>query len=294
MERVSTTVGALHVQRHGQGPPLVCWPSLFCDVRTLRPLVDEFGRDHHLVLIDGPGHGGSGGVTHPFTLEDCADAAMQVLDATGIQRAAWIGSAWGGHVGVAAALRHPDRLLGLVAMNAPMGAWTGRLRAMNATVYWTFRALGRPRAMARKVAEAMIAPARRAERPALLDPLVDCMLASSRGPFLTAVRSAMLDRPSLLHRLAGVRVPTLFVTGAEDRLFPVAVARQQAAAIPGGRFEVVPGSSHLSLWEAPDLVLPKLRAFLAEVENRAPAWPLAPGSTGTARDRRTGDSPAAP
>jgi pimeloyl-ACP methyl ester carboxylesterase len=265
MERIATKLGPLHVERHGRGPAVICWPSLFCDVRTLRPLVDELARDHRLLLVDGPGHGGSGGPTRPFTMEDCADAAMTVLDDEGIARAAWIGSAWGGHVGAVAAIRHPDRLLGLAVMNSPMAAWTGRPRALNAFVYWTLRALGRPRALVRSVAEAMIAPARRAERPELVEPIVDCMLVSPRAPFLAAVRSAMLDRPSLVPRLGGIRVPTLFVTGENDPLFPVDAARAQAASIPDVRFEVVPGTAHLSVWEAPERVLPRLRAFLAEI-----------------------------
>lgn len=33
-------------------------------------------------------------------------------------------------------------------------------------------------------------------------------------------------------------------------------------------FEVVSGSSHLSIWETPEQVLPLLRAFIAEVDSR--------------------------
>lgn len=266
MDRIETSLGPLHVERHGKGPVLACWPSLFCDVRTLRPLVDEFARDHQVLLIDGPGHGRSGGVTRTFTMEQTAAAAMEVLDALGVERAAWIGSAWGGHVGAAAALRYPRRVRALVTMNAPFGAWTGRQRVMNVTLYWAFRLLGRPRALARTVAEMMIAPARRAARPELVEPVIDCMLSSDRAPFFAAVRSAMLRRTSFVPYLGELAVPTLFVTGADDELFPVERARAQAQAIPNARFEVVPGSSHLSVWEAPEIVLPMLRGFLAPLE----------------------------
>lgn len=266
MDQIETSLGPLHIERYGAGPSLVCWPSLFCDVRTLRPLVDEFARDHQVLLVDGPGHGRSGGVARAFTMEETAAAAMQVLDAVGIARATWIGSAWGGHVGTVAALGYPQRVRALVTMNAPFGAWSGRNRVMNAMLYWSFRLLGRPRMLARTVAEMMIAPARRAARPGLVEPVVDCMVSSDRRAFFAAVRSAMLLRPSLIPRLPEVRVPTLFVTGAQDELFPVELARTQAQAIPGARFEVVPGSSHLSVWEAPEVVLPMLRSFITSVE----------------------------
>jgi pimeloyl-ACP methyl ester carboxylesterase len=266
MERVRSDVGALHVESHGAGPALLCWPSLFCDSRTLRPLVDEFSRDHRLLLVDGPGHGSSGGTGRPFSLEDCADAAMRILDAAGVERAVWLGAAWGGHVGVAAALRYPDRLRALAAMNAPMGPRSVRRRAFLWSTWWLLRLSAGSRVLARKIASAQIAPARLAEQPGLVDPIVDCIVTSERRPFLAAVRSAMLDRPSLVSRLAAIRVPTLFITGSEDGLFTVAEAREQAAAIPGARFEIVTGTAHQSLWEDPGQVVPKLRAFVSEVE----------------------------
>lgn len=274
MNRIHTNLGDLHVERYGAGPAVLCWPSLFCDGRTLRPMADELSRDHLVLQLDGPGHGKSGGVERRFTMEDCADAAMQVLDAVGVARAAWVGSAWGGHVGVVAALRHPGRLSGLVTMNAPMGAWEGSARRMNALLYWTWRLAGRG-VLSKKVATVMIARALREQRPELLEPIIDCIRSSPRGPFLSAVRSAMLDRPSLVPRLPEVRVPTLFVTGSEDPVYPVELAREQANAIPGVRFEVVAGTSHLSAWEAPQAVVPLVRAFLSGLEARAARQPTA-------------------
>ena len=76
----------------------------------------------------------------------------------------------------------------------------------------------------------------------------------------------MLDGPSLIPRLGAIKVPTLFICGTEDPLFPVAVARKQAGAIPDVRFEVVPGTAHQSLWESPEHVLPRLRAFISALD----------------------------
>jgi pimeloyl-ACP methyl ester carboxylesterase len=266
MNDVETELGTLHVERHGSGPTLLCWPSLFCDVRTLGPLVEAFQGDHQLLLIDGPGHGRSDGPTRSFTLEACADAAIRVLDAAGVDRATWLGVAWGGHVGAVAALRHPGRLRALVTMNAPMGARSGRMRLLFMSTWWMLRVLGRRRWLASKIATKQLAPARLAERPALAEPIIDCIINSPRRPFLAAVRSAMLERPSLIPRLADIRVPTLFLTGSEDALLALADAREQAGAIPGARFDVVTGTAHQSLWEDPGQTVAKLHAFLSEVE----------------------------
>ena len=288
MNDVDTELGTLHVERHGAGPALLCWPSLFCDLRTLRPLVEAFQGDHQLLLIDGPGHGGSGGPLRSFTQEACADAAIRVLDAAGVDRASWIGVAWGGHVGAVAALRHPGRLRALVTMNAPMAARSGKTRLLFLSTWWMLRVLGRPRWLASKIATKQLAPARLAERPDLAGPIIDCITSSPRGPFLAAVRSAMLERPSLIPRLPDIRVPTLFLTGSEDDLLVLEDARQQAAAIPGARFEVVPGTAHQSLWESPGQTVAKLRAFLAEVERPAG---VDGGRTGASGAYNRGNSP---
>ena len=64
-------------------------------------------------------------------------------------------------------------------------------------------------------------------------------------------------------RLPEVRVPTLFVTGVRDSHYPLELARAHAAAVPGARFEVVEGTSHLSIFEAPERALRLVREFLS-------------------------------
>ena len=61
----------------------------------MKPLVDDLGRDHQVLLVDGPGHGKSGGTKAAFSIDDCADAGIGVLDALGVRHASWIGAAWG-------------------------------------------------------------------------------------------------------------------------------------------------------------------------------------------------------
>jgi len=262
--QIETSLGRLHLDDLGRGPALLCWPSLFCDSRTLRPIADDLARDHRVLLVDGPGHGQSSVRDGAVSLEDCANAAVDVLDALGVERAVWIGAAWGGHVGILAAIQHADRFPALVTMNAPMDAWSGSRRALFWASYLLLRATGPNGRLGRAVASAQIAPAVREASPDRVETILDCMRTSERRGFMRVIRWSMLGRPSLVHRLPEVRVPTLFVTGSEDKMFPVEAARLQAAAIPDARFEVVDQTAHQSAWEAPQRVVPLLREFLSE------------------------------
>ena len=73
---IPTRLGDLSVRAVGSGAPVVCWPSLFADSRTWHRLREPLAREHRVILIDGPSHGGSSPTRHRFTLADCAGAAI--------------------------------------------------------------------------------------------------------------------------------------------------------------------------------------------------------------------------
>jgi pimeloyl-ACP methyl ester carboxylesterase len=260
--RVRTGVGELYVEKAGSGPAVLCWPSLFCDGRTLSALANELALDHCVLVVDGPGHGRSGSPAARFTFEESAAAAISVLDAAGLPRAAIVGSAWGGHVGVQVALSFADRLSGLVVMNAPLEAWAGLQRLKMWASYQAFRLLGARDFLVDAVAAAMLSEEFRARDPQRAGLIVDCLKSSPQDGLALAMRCAMLDRPSLVGRLPEIRVPALFIAGDRDPLFPVEMARRQALAVPGARFEVVEGTAHLSAMEDPERVSALVRSFL--------------------------------
>jgi proline iminopeptidase len=66
-------------------------------------------------------------------------------------------------------------------------------------------------------------------------------------------------------RLAELRLPVLFTAGEFDEATPAAVASYRSA-LPGSRLEIIPGSAHLTMHDAPEAFLQVVRAFLREVE----------------------------
>jgi len=62
-----------------------------------------------------------------------------------------------------------------------------------------------------------------------------------------------------------VACPALVVSGAQDRMTPAKTGRQLADAIPGARYEVLPGAGHMLPTEAPRALLRLLLDFLAGV-----------------------------
>lgn len=261
---IRTNVGDLHVESSGHGPAVLCWPSLYCDGSTLKPLVDDLSRDHRVVVVDGPGHGGSSPSPGPCSLGDCADAAILVLDALSIGRAVWIGAAWGGHIGVFAARSHGDRLAGLVVLNAPMQPWRGRRLALMRFTYALLWLFGPRSFVAPLVADKMIAPTAGPDRSAMVATIVSALNRCDKRGLLRAAHAAMFERGDSTLALPDLRVPVLFLAGAQDSLLPVDEARRQVAMIPQCRFVVIERSAHQSALESPAQVLPVVRGAIAE------------------------------
>lgn len=59
-----------------------------------------------------------------------------------------------------------------------------------------------------------------------------------------------------------VTCPALVLAGSEDPIAPLPDSAAFAAALPGGRFEVLPGGSHYAVVEFPELAFAHMRAFL--------------------------------
>jgi len=261
--QVATAIGVLAGVAHGPAdqPVVVCWPSLFCDGRTFAPQVSALASDHRVLVLDGIGHGKSGAPTRRFTLDDCAQAVLRVLDHLELGRASLLGCAWGGHVAVATALLAPARIQKLVLMNAPMNAWTGAHRRKLWLLYQLFRWLG-PRAfLVELIVNAQLSPDVRAGHPEHAEVIADCVRSSAHHGLTLAIRCAMLERPSLEPQLSAIQIPTLFIAGDSDSIYPVALARAHAEALHA-QLAIIASSAHQSGLERSDEVNQLIRTFL--------------------------------
>jgi pimeloyl-ACP methyl ester carboxylesterase len=69
--------------------------------------------------------------------------------------------------------------------------------------------------------------------------------------------------PRLKSRLHRIRIPTLFLWGAHDRMLSEAYGRAYCALIPGARFEIIERAGHFPHQEQPKVFAEKVTAFAA-------------------------------
>jgi pimeloyl-ACP methyl ester carboxylesterase len=89
------------------------------------------------------------------------------------------------------------------------------------------------------------------------------VLAAARAREATArfAWNPYFHNPRLKNRLHRIRIPTLFLWGAQDRMLSEAYGRAYAALIPGARFEVVDRAGHFPDHEQPKVFADKVLAF---------------------------------
>ena len=70
-------------------------------------------------------------------------------------------------------------------------------------------------------------------------------------------------------RAAAIRVPTLVLCGAEDRVTPPALSTALTRLIPGAQYDAIERAGHLSNLERPDAFNTLVGAFIRGVDSRS-------------------------
>ena len=96
--------------------------------------------------------------------------------------------------------------------------------------------------------------------PAALPAERQAALAANRAALLVYAGTAMGDR-TLAGRLPAIRIPTLVVWGAADRMIPVQHGQAYAGAIPGAQFRLITDAGHLPQLENPAELLAAVWEF---------------------------------
>jgi proline iminopeptidase len=209
----------------------------------------------------------------PFTVESHMDDALAVLDTFRIERAWAVGHSWGGHLALHLLVAHPQRLLGIVAVD-PLGALPGAFAEQDAN---------RRRALSEKQIARLdaIEEHRRAgeateselvERFALLWPtyFIDPAKAIP-SPERVGVEASIgvnrsliehFEQHTLVQGLPGATIPVLFVHG-ELSPIPVRSTIETAALIPGAEVVIVPNCGHFPWIDQPGSVRCAVESFLA-------------------------------
>lgn len=195
----------------------------------------------HVLRYDLRGHGRSAAPGSSYTLEELASDVAALLDHLEIARAAFVGLSIGGMVGQVFALRHPEKLSGLVLCSTgsrtePEAKITIEDRILKVRADGLKSQLGAT--LARWFSAKFIEVA-----PATMAWVSDLILGTSVDGYTGCARA--VQNLDLTDALSEIRAKTLIVPGEFDLAFPEKISRVINQKIPNSDLLLLKGAAHL-------------------------------------------------
>jgi proline iminopeptidase len=268
----------LYYVTHGTGRPLMLMHGgLGPDHSYFRPWLDALGDEIELIYYDHRGGGRSSrldsfdGITHD-TLTDDADRLRAHL---GYESMTLLGHSYGGMLALEYALRHPERLDGLIlCCTAPAWDYDEEIAA-NAAARGTPQAL----AAAARLRQAPIGDDELYRRhhmeiqplyfhrvdPDLIAAMDARMRYSAAAYDLSEVLLADFDISNKIH---AIRTPTLIIVGRDDWVTPPSQAERMHKAMPHADVAVFEQSGHYPFIEESEAFNETVRRWMASLPMR--------------------------
>ena len=262
----------VHYKEMGAGQPtFILLHGFGASVYSWREVLPSFAKLGRVIAFDRPAFGLTSRPLEwtgdsPYSPEAQVKLVIGLMDALGVEKAWLVGNSAGGTVSVAVALAHPERVAGLILVDAAIYAGGG-------SPAWVRPLLNTPQMnhlgplLARRIATSGDDFIRTAfHDPSLVTPEI---LAGYRKPLqanhwdvalwnLTAASHPL----GLAERLGELALPVLVLTGDDDRIVPTAQSLQLAKDLPGAQLAVIQQAGHLPHEEKPLEFMQAVRAFL--------------------------------
>jgi len=267
----------IHYKIRGQGEPVfllfhgfsanVCtWQNVMTPLTRIGTVVayDRLASGLTQRLLPGDWQG-----ENPYSPAQQVAQAIGLMDALGIEKAIFIGNSAGGNVALQTALAHPERVGALILVGATVYGGAG-------APGWLLPLFKTPQmdhlgplsarwleSQGERLLELAWHDPKRAS-PEIREGYKKTFQVTNWDLALWELTKAThpTGLPDQLHTLS---VPTLVLTGDDDRVASPELSRKLAKDIPGATFKIIPECGHLPQEERPALFLEAVQKFVAEI-----------------------------
>ncbi len=235
----------LHYEDLGEGPPVLLVHGFTNYGLVWAGQATALVHSGYRVLMpDLAGHGLSAVAESTTTVPDLAQDMVALLDALHLDRALVCGLSLGGMVAQQIAVDNPNRVSAMliadsraenVGMRPAVEGWIADFEGPGgplARLEKTFPMLVNEEFCLSAAGQATLA-------------LWRIVLAKVAGRSLANVARGMAAF-DVVARLPAVRIPTLVVSGSQDKLIAPNLSQRTADLVPGARFVAIPGAGHIS------------------------------------------------
>jgi pimeloyl-ACP methyl ester carboxylesterase len=242
---MSTTVRegvSLYYEVHGHGEPLLLIMGLGANAHFWEFQIPAFAERYRTIVFDNRGAGRSDKPAGPYTIQQLADDAVQILEAAGAHRAHVLGLSMGGMIAQDLALRHPERVasLALAATFARPDEQAKTLRMDSAFDPKTVET----KQIFRFMMSMVLSPEFIQREKEWLRGLLEKAQAYGFSVEAFLAQASAVMNHDAAEKLKTLQMPTLVLTGTQDLLVPPHHSDELARLIPGARLVKVEGGTH--------------------------------------------------
>lgn len=270
----------VHLRDEGpkDAPAIVLLHGSNADLLTWEPWAAALKRQYRVIRFDQVGHGLTGpDPKHDYSRANYVADVLAVADTLGLERFVIGGNSMGGKHALAFAAAHPDRVTGLVLVDAsggPMledkadkdrkdsgGGNIGFAIAQTPGINLLVEQIT-PRSLIAQSLEQTVSVKSVASEAAIDRYWELLRYPGNRGATLR--RFGYPYEPLTEAEVAAITAPTLILWGEEDRLIPLAAGQWLATTMPNATLKAYPKIGHLPQEEAVTQTLADLEPWLAE------------------------------
>ena len=248
-------------------PVIVLLHGSNADLHTWDPWTAALTDRYRVVRFDQIGHGLTGpDPAGNYTRQTFADDVGRMANKLGVKRFVLAGNSMGGGIALDYALRHPERLDGLVLVDSggspPVGKAEGNIGftlARNPVGGWLMT-----RITPRSLIDTSLHQTVR-NQAIVTEAMIDRYWELLRFPGNRAATVTRFSQPMQSFAaadLAKLPMPVFIQWGAGDPLIPLAAGQWLHKAIPGSRMIVYPNVGHIPMEEATAQSVADLRGWL--------------------------------
>ncbi len=260
-----------HVVVRGEGSPVILVHGLASYVYSWRHNLNELAKSHRVYALDLPGFGFSDKPSnHDYSLGAQAEFIKSFMDLMKIPQASFAGNSMGGGVVLEMAMRHPERVKGIIIIGSvgvrkeQFAPW---MRKMTSTIMRSGFAgliVPGPRRMRWLMGQLYH------DRSKILPQDVEAYLLPLQTPEFKRALSSMLAtlhlKLSNTERLTQIDHPTLILWGEEDRVMSKDIAFHFKNSLRQAQLVIVPNAGHSLIQERPEVANQHMLSFLEQLD----------------------------
>jgi len=245
------------VDVHGIGPLVLFLHGIGGNRQHWSEQLPVFATRFKAAAWDARGYGASDDYDGPLDFSAFTSDVLRIADHFGAKKMHLVGLSMGGRIARNFALRHPERLHSLVLAGTSPGF--NALSGDEVKRFVTERRNATPESVRRLLGSRAV--------PDAYERLMDSVKRVHPESFLKTLEASVAqDRAAPIEQ---IRLPTLVITGDEDKVYAPAIAQDIARRIPGAKLVTLKGVGHLSNLEQPQEFNQAVMEFLQRQEKRS-------------------------